>query len=97
MVLRVRHRVDVAFTGCTAMIVGDGDTANGWIVTGVITPGTIGDFVGDVDSTFEGAGGKFYQDGDTIDITLTGPTVSAGEGVLFAEVISYHEEVGTEL
>lgn len=95
-VLRVRHEVDVAFTGVTAMVVGDGDTANGWIVSGVITPGTAGDFVGDVDSTFEGAGGKLYQSGDTIDIDMTG-IATAGEGILFAEVISYHEAIGTEL
>jgi hypothetical protein len=93
-VLRVAHEVQVAFTGVTAMIVGDGDTTNGWIVSGTITPGTVGDFVFDPDSTF-GAVGKFYQDGDTIDIIQTG-VATAGEGILWVEVISYAEAVEAE-
>lgn len=94
-VLRLRHEVSEAFTGVTAMIVGDGVTDNGWIETGVITPGTAGDFIGDLSAAFEAQGGKFYQDGDTIDVEFTG-VATAGSGIVFIEVISYAEEVAAE-
>ena len=90
MVLRVRHVVATAFTGATDILVGDGDAANGWIRTGIITPGTAGDFIGDPPGAFEVAGGKYYAAGDTIDISFTGVT-TAGTGKIFVEMISYHE------
>lgn len=93
-VLRVFHEVSEEFTGVTAMVVGDGSDPDGWIATGVITPGTAGDFVKDYDSTY-GSKGKLYQDGDTLDIGFTG-VASAGSGILWHEVISYAEAVAAE-
>ena len=93
-VLRVYHEVQVAFTGVTAMIVGDGDGTNSWIATANITPGTVGDFVNDPDAAYAVVG-KLYQDGDTIDIIQTG-VATAGEGILWVEVISYAEAVEAE-
>lgn len=93
-VLRVFHEVAEAFTGVTAMTVGDGDTADGWIASGTITPTSAGDFVWDYDSDFAKVG-KLYEDGDTIDIGFTG-VASAGSGILWQEVISYAEDVAAE-
>jgi len=93
-VLRVYHEVQVAFTGVTSMIVGDGDEDDGWIETANIDPSTVGDFVQDPDAEFS-AVGKFYQDGDTIDVTQVG-VASAGVGILWVEVISYAEAVEAE-
>jgi hypothetical protein len=93
-VLRVALEIGAGFTDTTAVVVGDGDTANGWIETGVITPTTAGDFGLDYNSTF-GVKGKLYQSGDTIDITFTG-VASAGEGILFVEMISYNEAIAIE-
>ena len=90
-VLRVYHQVDEALTGITAMTVGDDDTADGWIESGVITPGTAGDFVWDYDSDFCKTG-KYYSTADTIDITFSG-IATAGSGKIFAEVISYFEDL----
>lgn len=95
MVLRVIHRVDEVMTGVTALVVGDGATANGWIETGLIDPTAAGDFAADIDATFPALGGKIYPDGDTIDITITG-VAAAGKGILFAEVVSYAEALGAE-
>ena len=89
-VLEVRHEVDTAFTGVTDMTVGDADAADNWIATSTITPGTAGDFVGDIDSTNHAAGGKLYSSGGYLKITFTG-VASAGTGKLFAHVISYSE------
>lgn len=93
-VLRVALEIGAGFTGTTAVTVGDGDTADGWIASGVITPATAGQFGLDYDSTF-GVVGKLYQDGDTIDITFTG-VASAGEGILWVEMISYNEAIAVE-
>lgn len=95
MVLRVVHRVDAALTGCTAIVVGDGAAADGWIATAHITPGTAGDVVTDPNSTYHALGVKVYEDGDTIDMAFTG-VVTAGSGILFAEVISYTEALTAE-
>jgi len=91
-VIEVRHEVDVAFTGVTDITVGDGDAADNWIATSTITPGTVGDFVGDGDSTNHAAGGKYYRSGGYLKLTFTGVS-SAGQGKLFAHVISYAESV----
>jgi len=94
-VLRVAHEVHTAFTGVSAMIVGDGDNDDGWIESGVITP-TASDpeFVLDYDAAYAVVG-KLYEDGDTIDITFTG-VATAGSGILWIEVISYAEEPDEE-
>jgi len=88
-VLRVALEITTAFTGTTAVVVGDGTTADGWIATGTITPATINDFGLDYDSTY-GVKGKKYTSGDTIDVSFTG-IATAGEGILWMEVISYEE------
>lgn len=90
--LRAIHEVSTALTGVTAMVLGDGDTANGWIRTARITPGTAGDFVGDLGSTYAAAGGKLYQTGDTLDLAFTG-VATAGSGKVYAELISYNEAI----
>ena len=94
IVLRVWHRVEIAFTGVTAMIVGDGDATNGWLATGLIVPGTPG-AVTDPTSAYHLLFGKWYEDGDTIDIAQTG-IATAGAGILFVELISYHEAYDAE-
>jgi hypothetical protein len=93
-VLRVALEIGAGFTGTTAVTVGDGTTADGWIASGTITPTTAGDFGLDYDSTY-GVKGKLYQTGDTIDITFTG-VATAGEGILFVEMISYGEAIAIE-
>jgi hypothetical protein len=90
----VALEISVAWTGTTAVVVGDGTTANGWIETGVITPTTAGDFGLDYDSTY-GVKGRFYEDGDTIDVSFTG-IATAGEAILWIEMISYAEALGAE-
>lgn len=94
IVLRAWHRVDAAFTGVTAVIVGDGDNTQGWLATGLIVPGTPG-AVCDPTAAYVAAGGKWYPDGDTIDIAQTG-IATAGSGILFVEMISYHEDYEAE-
>jgi hypothetical protein len=93
-VLRVALEIGAGFTGTTAVIVGDGDASNGWIATGVITPATAGDFGLDYDASLA-VKGKLYQTGDTIDITFTG-IATAGEGILYVEMISYGEAIAIE-
>ena len=88
-VLRVALEITTAWTGTTAVVVGDGTTANGWIETGVITPTTLNDFGLDYDSTYA-VKGKKYPTGDTIDVSFTG-IATAGEAILWIEVISHNE------
>ena len=95
MVLRAVHRVDAALSGCTDLLVGDGDAANGWITTGVVTPGTAGDCVTDPTSVNHALGVKRYGAGDTIDLAFSG-VITAGAGILFIEVISYTEALEAE-
>ena len=59
-----------------------------------ITPTTAGDFGVDYDAALA-VKGKLYQDGDTIDITFTG-IATAGEGILWVEMISYGEAIAAE-
>ena len=93
-VLSVVLEISVAWTGTTAVTVGDGTAADGWIATAIITPTTAGDFGRDLTSTY-GAKGKLYQDGDTIDVSFAG-IASAGEAILFVEMISYAEAIAIE-
>jgi len=85
----VKLEVTTAFAGTTAVVVGDGSAANGWIATGVITPTTLNDFGGDYDAAYA-VKGKKYTTGDTIDVTFTG-VATAGAGILWVNVISYAE------
>ena len=92
-VLRVANRVDEAFTGATDLTIGDGTDPDGFLATGVASPTAAGDFVCDTDAAY--ADGKYYEDGDTIDIYIAGP-VTAGSGKLFVEVLSYFEDLAEE-
>ena len=93
--LRVAHEVHTAFAGVTAMTIGDGAAADGWIATGVITPtAATPEFVLDYDSTYA-AVGKMYMDGDTLDIAFTG-IATAGSGIVWMEYISYGEAANEE-
>lgn len=94
MVLRVAHRVEEAFTGVTAIIVGDGVDDNGWITTGKIDATGAGTFTLDETAALV-ATGKYYADGDTIDLEHTG-VASAGLGHIHIEVISYAETLAVE-
>lgn len=97
--LRCRVEIHEAFTGVAGCTVGDGDTANGWIVDGTFEPSVVNSFAGDPDSTFEAAGGKWYRSGDTIDVAMSGVAgsiASAGQMILWIEAISYAEPVGGE-
>ena len=97
-VLRVYHEVQTVLVGVVSLVVGDGDTADGWIKTANVTPTTVGDFVNDPDADFAVVG-KLYQDGDTIDITFTGNATTdftSGVGILWVEVISYAEALEAE-
>ena len=93
-VLRVSLEISEAWTGATAVVVGDGTAANGWIATGTIDPTVAGDFGFDYDSTY-GVKGKFYEDGDTIDVAFTG-IATAGSAILWVEMISYGEALAAE-
>lgn len=89
-VLRVALEVTAVFTGTTAVVVGDGSAANGWIATGVVTPTVDNSFALDYDAAYA-VSGKHYPSGDTIDVTFTG-IATAGTGILWIEVISFEEE-----
>ncbi|HUW96438.1 MAG TPA: hypothetical protein VMW58_11685 [Anaerolineae bacterium] len=93
-VLRVELEISEAWTGTTAVVVGDGTTADGWIASGTINPLTAGDFGFDYDSTY-GVKGKFYADGDTLDVAFTG-IATAGSAILWVEMISYGEALAAE-
>lgn len=99
--LRCAVRVDVLFDGSASteadVDIGDGNNSAGWIDsadfsgTGLVV-GPSGAYQWDTDGT-----GAFYEDGDTLDIShksTTAPT--AGEAVIFLEVISYHEDLSAE-
>ena len=93
--LRVAHEVHTAFTGVTAMTIGDGSAADGWIATAVISPtAATPEFVLDYDSTYA-AVGKLYMDGDTLDIAFAG-IATAGSGIVWMEFISYGEAADAE-
>lgn len=96
MLMKVVHRVDAVLTGCTDILIGDGDAANGWITTGIITPGTAGDTVTDPTSVNHALGVKRYPTGDVLTLAFAG-VVTAGAGIVFAEVISYAEALEAEL
>lgn len=95
MVLRVAHRVEEAFTGVTAVIVGHvGGDVDGWITTGKIAATVAGDFTLD-ETAAHVAVGMYYPDGDTIDLAHTGIAL-AGSGHIHIEVISYAETLAAE-
>ena len=88
-VTRVALEISTAFTGTTAVEVGDATDPNGWIASGVITPTTANDFGLDYDAAYS-VKGKKYTSGGQITVTFTG-IATAGTGILWADVISYNE------
>jgi hypothetical protein len=97
MVLRVVARVDETFDNVSTPIIGDDADPNGWNEDAGL--GSTG-FKYDPDAAFGpdgGTGGKYYEDGDTIDVqTQNGTAPTQGKGILFIEVISYHEDAEAE-
>jgi len=91
---KVIHQVATAFTGATAITIGDGDADDGWIAGATITPGSAGDTVSDPDSTNHAIGAKFYQTGGQLKAVFTG-VATAGTGKLFAKIISYAEPLAS--
>lgn len=95
--LRVLARVDEVFDNVTTPAIGDDDDPNGWNEAAAL------DSTGlkiDPNAAFMpggATGGKYYEDGDTIDIQTNNATApTQGMGVLFVEVISYHEAAEAE-
>lgn len=93
-VLSVCLEASTAWTNVTAVVVGDGTQADGWIRTGQIDMATASTFGKDEVATYALIGKK-YETGDTIDISFTG-VATAGTGKLFVEMISYNEEHDAE-
>jgi len=89
IVLQVVHQISETLTGITAIEVGDGDDANGWIADayGAGATGVRTDY-----TAAYAAVGKRYDDGDTIDVAFTG-IASAGSGKVFVKILSYTEEL----
>ena len=91
-ILRVAHQITEALTGVTSIIIGDDTDPNGWVAN-AYGAGTAGLFITDYTAAYA-AVGKYYADGDTIDITFGGTaTWTAGSGKLFIEVLSYFEDL----
>lgn len=89
-VLRVAHQITAALTGIDAIEIGDGADPNGWVAD-AYGGGTAGEFITDYTAAYA-AVGKYYADGDTMDINFSG-IASAGSGKLFIEVLSYFEDL----
>jgi hypothetical protein len=83
LVLDVLANVNTAFTALVTLDVGDGDDPDGWLATAKIAPQSAvatGLFKRTTEATAEAyAGGKYYAAADTIDITVGGANVDAGE------------------
>jgi hypothetical protein len=95
--LRAVVRVDTAFDNASSVNVGDDTDPNGW-ANALDLESTGAKF--DPDAAYQPGGttgGVYYADGDTVDIeTATGTAPTAGQGLLFIEVISYHEDANAE-
>lgn len=103
IVLRVMIRVDTAFTGTgtDAVDVGTGGTrdaapGDGW-GENLDLQSTGLKYDPDADYNPGGSSGaQFYSSGDTIDVYNTPGQPTAGKGIMFIEVISYHEALNAE-
>jgi len=93
-VLRVAFEASTAWTNTTAVVIGDGAAADGWMATGNVNPSVASSFGIDYNATYAVLGKK-YETGDTIDISFAG-IATAGTGKLFVEMISYNEEHDAE-
>ncbi len=83
IVLGVGLEITAAFTGATAVIVGDSDDDNGYIATGVVDPTVAGSFFMGLGGTADLAGGKKYAALASIKATFsTSTAISAGTGKL---------------
>jgi hypothetical protein len=95
--LRAVVRIDEVFDNASSVNVGDGTDPNGWLAAQDFTAAG-GKF--DPDAAYQAGGatgGAYYEDGDTIEIeTATGTAPTQGKGILFLEVISYHEDAEAE-
>lgn len=82
-VLDVFSNVDIAFTASVTLDIGDGTDADGWLATAKVAPQaavTSGLVKRTSKATAEAfAGGKLYTTADTIDVTVGGADVAAGE------------------
>jgi hypothetical protein len=100
MALLAVARVDTAFvgTGNNDIDVGDGSTTDGWM-NGMdfSSTGLKVDPDGAYQITKSDGTGAFYPDGDTVDVLFKNATApTAGEAILFLQVISYHEDLSRE-
>lgn len=97
--LRAFLRIDEEFDNASAAIVGDADDTDGWVEASDIT-GTTGLFLTH-DADYQPAGGanagRFYPDGKRILLNTANATApTEGKGLLFMEVVSYHEPLEAE-
>ena len=94
-VLDVFSNVDTAFTALVTLDIGDGDDPDGWLATAKVAPQSAvstGLYKRTTEATAEAyAGGKLYAAADTIDITVGGANVDAGE---LEVIIMYIENFG---
>ena len=90
-VLDVFSNVDTAFTALVTLDIGDGDDPDGWLATAKVAPQSAvstGLVKRTTEATAEAyAGGKLYAAADTIDITVGGANVDAGELDVFVVFI----------
>jgi len=87
IVLQVGHQISAALTGITAITIGDDDAAAGWVADAWVAGAT--GFYTDYTAAYAAAG-KWYDDGDTIDVAFTGIAL-AGSGKVFVKILSYTE------
>jgi len=87
-VLGVRLHIVSGFTDTTAVIVGDGDTANGYLASGDVSPTTAGAFANSMSIANTYKPGKYYASGGVITVDFTG-TASAGSAILEVQCAGY--------
>jgi len=99
IVLRCVTRVDTAFvgTGNTDIDIGDPDDQDGW-ADGISFATTGVKIDGDADYNWHADGtGVFYDTGGTVQVLFQNATApTAGEAIVFLEIISYHEDLSKE-
>lgn len=78
------HVVEALAGGAATMTIGDGDSANGWLTSALIVPGTKDAFVFSAGATVTNTQGKYYPDGGVIKITcVTGLTAGKVKVMLY--------------
>lgn len=97
--LRCVARVDTLFadTGADAIDIGDGNDLDGW---GVELDFSSTGVKYDPDAVYNpdgSTGFAYYENGDTIEVHFKNATApTAGQAIVFVEVISYHEDLNEE-